>query len=450
MTHLLFGNSAVACVLFALASADAIDLPHWREPRSCGPSCSYLMLRLHGINASYEDVCSRIALTDEGASVLEIQRGCASFGLELLPVRATTKELGNVRLPAIAHQNRDTDSQHPGGHYVVVLKQTDKTLTVLDPTLARIKEMSRDAFIHSWSGVLLLRAPGRAFGFNGWALTLLFLSQITLIGWTCLRTGDRAPSELTSHVKLNPRLGCLMLVAGYAIAAFGGCSERTAQVDDRISTASRPEPSLRVSAPIACAGWVPIGQSGEARFQLSNRTTADCAIEYGRPSCACLDLEIIPASVPAQGTAEIVSRIGNTGTPGPFGARFSIRSDCEDWTRELVVEAYTAGVVFNSDMIVFTDRVDSVRKIAAYAYSEVSEAPLEFSLADDPAVSGMVLDSQEIEPPVRQGLAWVRKVTLAFRHGSTDAKAPHDTIEFILNSDCGSIQQQHRLHASFE
>ena len=156
--------------------ADSLDL--WRTPKQCGRNAAYMLIKLFGISADYRSMASEIPVFEGGSRLSDIARSVRARGLDVRAVRATPDSLERIPLPAIAHSEEETGQ----GHYVVLLRVSPESVSLIDGTTARYAELERDKFHELWSGhLLVLRSPSWAGAMTGGALaagavTLFFAS----------------------------------------------------------------------------------------------------------------------------------------------------------------------------------------------------------------------------------------------------------------------------------
>jgi ABC-type bacteriocin/lantibiotic exporter with double-glycine peptidase domain len=81
-----------------------------------------------------------------GLSMLELQRVATTLGLDVRGLRLTYADLARLSPPAIVHFR---------GHYVVLDRASDTTVTVRDPAVGRLR-MTRASFERRWTGHVLV------------------------------------------------------------------------------------------------------------------------------------------------------------------------------------------------------------------------------------------------------------------------------------------------------
>jgi ABC-type bacteriocin/lantibiotic exporter with double-glycine peptidase domain len=123
----LIGQTVEFAVPKGLSTPESLrfDKPFQQGPH-CGPNGLYSMLRLCGIQVTYDDVSRRIPLDAKGTDLETLRRVAAEFGLETEVRKLTPEELSQARKPMLVHLN--TPAAGPGhtpgaeGHFTVVTR----------------------------------------------------------------------------------------------------------------------------------------------------------------------------------------------------------------------------------------------------------------------------------------------------------------------------------------
>lgn len=131
---------------------------HWRIPANCGINSLYLLLRLHGIDLSYEDLTRRLRPTQDGTSLTQLRDAASSFGFGVRVVHLTPESLQSCPLPLIAHVEMEGVA-NTSGHYVVVTDATLQNVELIDGTTAIMQVIPRSDFIRRWTGYALIASP---------------------------------------------------------------------------------------------------------------------------------------------------------------------------------------------------------------------------------------------------------------------------------------------------
>ncbi|HWA27582.1 MAG TPA: peptidase domain-containing ABC transporter [Lacunisphaera sp.] len=130
-----------------------------RDVSDCGPAClaficDHFRLRLPVANLRQELGTDRIGTTAAG-----LVRAARRLGLSAKGVKGPAQALPTVPLPAIAHCLVDGRLLH----YVVLVAWHRKHAQVMDPAVGRVEKWSQEKFKATWTGVLILMAPGELF-----------------------------------------------------------------------------------------------------------------------------------------------------------------------------------------------------------------------------------------------------------------------------------------------
>ena len=125
----------------------------WRIPTKCGKNCTYIMAKIIGSSASYEDVERRLPDSEKGNSLVEMRDCFRSIGLGANIARGTPDALLHAELPLIAHWEEESGNT---GHYVVVIAVTPEGVQYVDGTTAAIAAKTFPEFLKKWSGYVLI------------------------------------------------------------------------------------------------------------------------------------------------------------------------------------------------------------------------------------------------------------------------------------------------------
>ncbi len=147
------------------STAEAAELPGWRRENHCGVNCLYVMMKMQNIPCSYEELCGRTAVTDQGSSMLELARVARLHGLPLTPVSSSSESIAGWPLPAVVHFQQAEDFT---GHYVLYLGRKNDLHRVLDCTSGELVGLSDGDFLSKWSGYVLLRSGPAGVSSAGW------------------------------------------------------------------------------------------------------------------------------------------------------------------------------------------------------------------------------------------------------------------------------------------
>jgi ATP-binding cassette subfamily B protein len=125
----------------------------------CGAACLASVTAFYGLQVPISRIRQYASTDSSGTNLLGMAEAAEKLGLEAKAVRGTPESLPHIPVPAIAHLNLQ------GGlrHFVVLYRVTPSRVTVMDPQHGKCCRMTRDEFIKTWSGVLILLAPAPNF-----------------------------------------------------------------------------------------------------------------------------------------------------------------------------------------------------------------------------------------------------------------------------------------------
>jgi ABC-type bacteriocin/lantibiotic exporter with double-glycine peptidase domain len=124
--------------------------PYRQKPGFCGPSCIKIVLELYGVKKSENELgrmtdCSPTIGTS-GAKIVEAAKalGFRAFqkdGASIADIQKWVKK----GVPVIVNWFSVNE-----GHYSVAVEVTKKSISLMDPELARVRRMSVEKFEHFW------------------------------------------------------------------------------------------------------------------------------------------------------------------------------------------------------------------------------------------------------------------------------------------------------------
>lgn len=121
--------------------------------QSCGPAALASVLAWRGRRVGERAVLARARLGRDGATLAELARLAALFGLPAAWYAPPPRDLPRLPTPFIAHLRRD------GGHFVAVARVARGFVVLADPAAGAVVERL-ERFRREWSGrVLLFGAP---------------------------------------------------------------------------------------------------------------------------------------------------------------------------------------------------------------------------------------------------------------------------------------------------
>lgn len=130
-----------------------------RDVTDCGAACLAFLLHGFGRPRAIPEIRRLAGTNRQGTTALGLVDAAKALGLTAKAVKGAIEHLPTVPLPAVAHLIIDQRRQH----YVVVTEWTAKYARVMDPAVGRVEKWSIERFKTSWTGVMLLIAPGDDF-----------------------------------------------------------------------------------------------------------------------------------------------------------------------------------------------------------------------------------------------------------------------------------------------
>ena len=130
-----------------------------RDWSDCGVACLAAVASHYDMRLSVAQIRELTGTDQSGTTIFGLVQASKNLGFIAKAVKAHADELSGVAFPAIAHVIlRETHF-----HYVVVLKISKNRVTVMDPATGRFSKHSIYQFQKTWTGVLVLMAPGMSF-----------------------------------------------------------------------------------------------------------------------------------------------------------------------------------------------------------------------------------------------------------------------------------------------
>ena len=129
-----------------------------RHEWDCGIAAVATLLRLEGLDVSYDSVARGVMANEHGVSMASLAGVAARLGRPLDGYRLRSLAALGIDDPWIALINSAY-----AGHYVVVSSRTAEAVVVLDPR-AGVRRLSIRDFESAWSGYALLRKQRSVHG----------------------------------------------------------------------------------------------------------------------------------------------------------------------------------------------------------------------------------------------------------------------------------------------
>lgn len=115
----------------------------------CGPNSIYLLLRMRGVDVSWEALRATLSSQSGPMSLQEVRDACHHFGLAVEVMHLSRADLVTCNLPIIALF--PPVGTATVGHYVVITTIRDGTATFVDGTTAKTQNLPFEQFIEQWS-----------------------------------------------------------------------------------------------------------------------------------------------------------------------------------------------------------------------------------------------------------------------------------------------------------
>jgi hypothetical protein len=163
----------------------------WRSTARCGVNATYAFLRLHDRSElTYSDVLNALPVDSDGASLADISDFLTNSGLPSEAVRTTPSALHKLHMPVIAHLYRESPTKFAlseRGHYVVLLRVDDGSVTYIDGSSAAIRGVPFDLFARDWSGCVIKAIEPRGPDSYG-VIALTVTSLVIVVTFFVLKT----------------------------------------------------------------------------------------------------------------------------------------------------------------------------------------------------------------------------------------------------------------------
>lgn len=131
---------------------DVPDLSGYMQtaPWACGPAALRVILAVHGIETTEEEVARLAAMDPSGTTLYGLQQAAKVYGLDAKGERWNWARLLQEQFPAIAYVDKN--------HYVVVLGINEGYITLFDPAIGQIRQR-KEVFAARWAGEMLSVSP---------------------------------------------------------------------------------------------------------------------------------------------------------------------------------------------------------------------------------------------------------------------------------------------------
>ena len=121
------------------------------DKNDCGASCLLSIIRFYGGDASKERVVEELKTTKDGTNFYSLKNAAYKYGLTAKAfIVEDIDKIKKINSPFIAQVKREA-----GMHFVVVYHIEDNKVTLMDPTIGKVK-MDLFEFSSMWTGYIML------------------------------------------------------------------------------------------------------------------------------------------------------------------------------------------------------------------------------------------------------------------------------------------------------
>ena len=194
----------------------------------CGAACISSVGNFHKIYVPITKIRQWSETDKNGVNVIGLIDALDKMGFYAKGVKANIEAIDKIPLPSIAHMIYENRLQH----FVVIYKVKKKSLTIMDPSLGYLIQISLKEFETSWSSALILIAPKSNFSPSNFKQSnitrfyslikphksILFQSIFGALLYTIL--GLSIPiyiQKITDHVLINGNKNLLNLMSSLMI-----------------------------------------------------------------------------------------------------------------------------------------------------------------------------------------------------------------------------------------
>lgn len=194
----------------------------------CGAACISSVGNFHKIYVPITKIRQWSETDKNGVNVIGLIDALDKMGFYAKGVKASIEAIDKIPLPSIAHMIYENRLQH----FVVIYKVKKKSLTIMDPSLGYLIQISLKEFETSWSSALILIAPKSNFSPSNFKQSninrfyslikphrsILYQSIFGALLYTIL--GLSIPiyiQKITDHVLINGNKNLLNLISSLMI-----------------------------------------------------------------------------------------------------------------------------------------------------------------------------------------------------------------------------------------
>jgi len=125
----------------------------------CGAACISSIGNFYKIFVPITKIRQWSETDKNGTNIIGLIDALDKMGLHAKGVKASIQAIDKIPLPSIAHMVYENQLQH----FVVIYKVKKKSLTIMDPSLGHLIQISIQEFEMNWSSALVLMAPKNSF-----------------------------------------------------------------------------------------------------------------------------------------------------------------------------------------------------------------------------------------------------------------------------------------------
>ena len=129
------------------------------DMRDCGAACLASVAGHYGLQLPIAKIRQLCHTDKRGTNALGLIQGLEQMGFNAKGVKASSENLPQAPLPAIAH----TIFKEQYQHYVVIYKVHKGKISVMNPAYGKIETYTTEEFAKIWTGVLILLEPNEYF-----------------------------------------------------------------------------------------------------------------------------------------------------------------------------------------------------------------------------------------------------------------------------------------------
>jgi hypothetical protein len=100
----------------------------WQTGQKCGPVALFYLLRAHGHKVSLDEVLDRVAVTENGCSLADLQEAAVQFGMKTKVIKFVPEELSAVPKPFIIHWLAPGLKGQGANHFDVIVREVNQDL----------------------------------------------------------------------------------------------------------------------------------------------------------------------------------------------------------------------------------------------------------------------------------------------------------------------------------